>query len=212
MVVWVLRAPLAEAEVTSSMDLPADDAAAQQRPVASLSDEDVMRLVQERGDRRAFGLLVRRWQGPIRRLCTRMAGDADRGRDLAQDTFTKLLERAGAYRHDARFATFLWRMAVNVCLDARRRARVRAVQPLDTEAHGGAPSPDAVAAGRERAALVRAALDRLPEHYRAVVVLRHYEGLKFREVAEVLDIPEGTVKSRMAEALTRLRGMLGALE
>ena len=59
-------------------------------------------------------------------------------------------------------------------------------------------------AEKERAELVREAILRLPEHYRAVVVLRHYEGLKFRQIAEVLDIPEGTVKSRMAEALSRL--------
>ena len=142
------------------MELPADGAASQPAAMTSLSDEDVMRMVQETGDRRAFGLLVRRWQGPIGSLCARMMGDADRGRDLAQDVFARLLERSAAFRHDSRFGTFLRRVAVNACLDARRRAAVRAVQPLGGEqAHDGAP--ELAVFRREHAALVRAALDRL---------------------------------------------------
>ncbi len=188
------------------------------RPLMSLSDEQAMRRVQADGDRRAFGLLVRRWREPIRRLCTRMTGDPHRGEDLAQETFARLLERAASYRHDARFSTFLWRVAVNLCLDERRRMQRRPESPLDAgeergaAAHSGRASselsPPARLARRERAEGVKRALSRLPETYRAVVVLRHYEGLKFREIAEVLSIPLGTVKSRMAEALNRLARML----
>jgi RNA polymerase sigma-70 factor (ECF subfamily) len=185
------------------------------RPAAlSLTDEEAMLRLQRDGDRRAFGLIVRRWEGPIFRLCARMTGDLHRGEDLAQTAFARLFEKAGAYRHGGRVSTFLWRIAVNLCLDEQRRSGRRPTEPLDgltagCEPASDLPSPSAAAARHERAELVRRALERLSERTRAVVVLRHYEGLKFREIAEVLDIPVGTVKSRMADALDRLSALLG---
>jgi RNA polymerase sigma-70 factor (ECF subfamily) len=178
-----------------------------------LSDEQAMERVRNGDDPGAFALLVRRWEGPIRRLCARMTGDAHRAEDLAQEAFARLFVRRKHYRPVARFSTFLRRIAVNLCYDELRRLKRRPECPLeedgDARAAGdcltasGGP-PDAAVAQKEHAELVRAAVLSLPEHYRAVVVLRHYEGLKFREIAEVLDIPPGTVKSRMAEALSRL--------
>lgn len=183
-----------------------------------LSDEEAMLQVQRSGDHRAFGLIMRRWERRIRRLCTRMTGDQHRAEELAQEAFMRLYERAAAYRHGARVSTFLWRVAVNLCLDELRRPGRRMVALPEEDGPGAGqvppaptPTPAAAASERERAERVRDALAHLPEHYRAVVVLRHYEGLKFRQVAEVLDIPEGTVKSRMAEALDRLAVLLGPL-
>jgi RNA polymerase sigma-70 factor (ECF subfamily) len=180
-----------------------------------------MGRVQRSGDARAFALLVCRWEGPIQRLCTRMTGDPHRGEDLAQEAFARIFAHREDYRRQARFATFLWRIALNLCRDEKRKAARRRASSLDSSGPDGAapdlapaastPSPHLVAARRERAHLVRRALAQLPEHYRAVVVLRHYEGLKFREIAEVLEIPLGTVKSRMAEALSRLARTLRPL-
>lgn len=188
------------------------------RALLSLSDEEAMRRVQQYGDHRAFALLFRRWEGPIKRLCTRMAGDAHRGEELAQEAFTRVFASRGSYRHAAKFSTFLWRVAINLCIDEQRKSRARPELSTGTgEEVGGRgcrgltcrePPPDRAAADRERAGLVREALMELPEYYRAVVVLRHYEGLKFREIAVVLDIPEGTAKSRMAAALTKLSQIL----
>lgn len=187
----------------------------------SLSDEEAMRRVQDSGDHRAFALLLRRWEDPIRRLCTRMTGDAHRGEELAQETFTRVFAKRGSYRHQAKFSTFLWRVAVNLCIDERRRSQVRREVSTGTGEEAGCgdesdltcaqPPPDRVAERHERATLVQEALMELPEYYRAVVVLRHYEDLKFREIAEVLDIPVGTVKSRMATALTKLSNKLKPL-
>lgn len=181
-----------------------------------LSDEEAMARVQRDGDHRAFGLIVCRWEGAILRLCTRMTGDAHRGEDLTQEAFTRLYSQAASYRHGARVSTFLWRLAVNLCLDELRKAKQRIGSIQDEENAGDAPvaalpSPLTATLHAERAEQVREALARLPDHYRAVVVLRHYEGLKFREIAEVLGIPEGTVKSRMAEALERLAKTLRPL-
>jgi RNA polymerase sigma-70 factor (ECF subfamily) len=178
-----------------------------------MSDEQAMERVRNREDPRAFAILVRRWEGPIRRLCARMIGDAHCAEDLAQEAFARLFVRRKHYRPVARFSTFIRRIAVNLCYDELRRRKRRSECPLEEDGEATAAGdaltasggpPDAVAAEKEHADLVRAAVLRLPEHYRAVVVLRHYEGLKFREIAEVLDIPPGTVKSRMAEALSRL--------
>ena len=177
-----------------------------------------MLRVQRVDDSRAFAVLVRRWQGPIRRLCTRMTGDAHRGEDLAQETFARVFVHRKRYRSGARFSTFIWRIALNLCRDERRKTgRQTDASFGGSDNEGSAPSetavsreapPEVVASGRERARLVRRALLRLAQPYREVVVLRHYEGLKFREIAEVLEIPEGTVKSRMAEALSRLAQIL----
>ena len=123
--------------------------------------------------------------------------------------------KRGDFDLDGRFSTFLWRVALNLCYDELRRRQRRAEFSLDElEAQDAAMLPDDEASPsarleeQERGDFVRAALQRLPAHYRAVVVLRHYEGLKFREIADVLEIPEGTVKSRMAEALDHLAVLL----
>ena len=177
----------------------------------SVNDEDAMRDVQLSADPRAFGQLVERWDVPIRRLCVRMSGDAHRGEDLAQETFARVFANRHQYVQGRRFSTWLWRIAVNCCLeDARRTGRrdelMIGVAPRDEEA-----STDAKVIDRERADLVREAVARLPDTHRVVVLLREYEGLTSREIAEALEIPEGTVKWRMADALDRLAEQLKPL-
>ena len=184
----------------------------------SLTDEQAMWRVQMHDDSEAFARLVRRWEGPIQGLCTRMIGDLHRGQDLAQETFARLFAHRKNYQARGRFSTFLWRVALNLCYDELRKLNRRKETPLDGDdgpfldgsesLEAEDPAPDARLAAEERGELVRKALLRLPEAYRSVVVLRHYENLKFREIADVLDIPEGTVKSRMAEALTQLHRRL----
>src|SRR5262245_65771377 len=90
------------------------------------TDEQAMLRVQAEDDHRAFAQLVTRWEEPIRRLCTRMVGDAHRGEDLKQETFAKLFARRKSYQATGRFSTFLWRVALNVCYDELRRVKRRA--------------------------------------------------------------------------------------
>jgi len=180
----------------------------------SLSDEQAMLRVQKEGDPRAFALLVRRWQGRIQRLCNRLVGDVHRGEDLTQEIFMRVFVHRNDYRGEAGFGTYLWRIALNACYDERRRLKRQPENSLHNDNGGnskpiraltvaGLP-PEMVVVKKERAELVRKALLRLPESYRQVVILRHYEGLRFREIADVLEVPQGTVQSRMAEALTQL--------
>src|SRR5208283_5114313 len=186
--------------------------------LCSRTDEDAMWRVKTQDDHHEFARLVKRWEQPIWRLCTRMTGDPHRGEDLRQETFLRLFERRKEYQVTGRFSTYLWRIALNLCYDElrrqeRRREFVRDREPgeapgetPDCAAEG--PGPDARAAQQEEGELVRQALGRLPEIYRTVVVLRHYEDMKLAKIAEILEIPEGTVNSRMAEALARLSRML----
>ena len=188
------------------------------RWLLSISDEQAMWRVQQEEDEGAFAQLVRRWEGPIRRVCVRLLGDEHLAGDLAQETFIRVFAKRKEFRADARFSTWVWRIAVNLCYDELRRRDRRQELSLDEphsetaaflEAWAGAePAPDQALANRERGELVRKAVMRLPEAYRAVVVLRHYEDLKFREIADVLGLAEGTVKSRMAEALTQMNRLL----
>lgn len=188
---------------------------------AAATDEQIMWRVRADDDAEAFGQLVAKWQGTIQRLCIRMLGDAHRGEDLAQEAFVRLYAKRLEYQPTARFSTYLWRVALNLCYDELRRLKRRSETSIDAETASGEdgysfldahPSPeigpDAEMEQQEQADMVRRALQKLPEHYRSVVVLRHYENLKFREIADVLDIPEGTVKSRMAEGLQILEEIL----
>jgi len=185
----------------------------------ALSDEEAMLRVQREGDERAFALLVRRWEDRIQRLCVRMTGDVHRGEDLAQEAFTRLYARRHSYRGDGKLSSYLWRIALNVCYDEQRRMRNQRESSaglyeddLGDESRPGplSDTPEAAAGKKEQAQLVRKALGRLTERHRTVVILRHYEGLKFREIAEVIGITEGTAKSRLAEALNRLGRLLQA--
>jgi RNA polymerase sigma-70 factor (ECF subfamily) len=148
-----------------------------------------------------------------------MTGDVHQGEDLAQEAFSRLFAGRSRYRSDARFSTYLWRIALNVCRDEHRRdSRRREISLEATSAvredgrerlSAGGDEPSAVVSRSEEARMIVEALDTLPDGFRAVVVLRHYEGLRFREIAEALGIPEGTVKSRMAESLKRLARAFG---
>lgn len=183
----------------------------------AISDEQAMWRVQTEDDHAAFALLVERWREKIRQLCIRMTGNIHNGEDLAQDVFARVFDKRREFRGASKFSTWLWRIAVNRCHDEMRRPASRATtESLDDESStvvldinvADVRTPRDSLAAQEEAELVRQALMRLPENYRTVLVLRHYENLKLREIAEVLDVPEGTVSSRMAEALSQLTVLL----
>jgi RNA polymerase sigma-70 factor (ECF subfamily) len=175
------------------------------------TDEQAMQLVQSRADHAAFAQLVRRWEGPVRRLCIRMTGDEHRGEDLAQEAFAKVFANRQQYVPGKKFSTWLWRIALNVCFEEGRRTRGRGEVEIGDDAAVEEVGPVEKASAGERVAMVRAALAKLPQTHRVVVVLREYENMTCREIAEVLEIPEGTVKWRMADALTKLSHHLRVL-
>ena len=159
------------------------------------------------GDPHAFGDLVRRHQDRLWRVALRTLGDPDDAADAVQDALVSAYRAAGAYRGDAAVTTWLHRIVVNACLDLVRRRSSRPTTPLD-ETSAALPAADALAP-RETAHEVLAALRQLPIEQAAAVVLVDVEGFPVAEAAAILEVPEGTVKSRCARARSRLAVLLG---
>src|SRR5438094_1977970 len=134
--------------------------------ICARTDEEAMCRVKRHDDHFEFARLMKRWEEPIRRLCTRMVGDAHRGEDLKQDTFLRLFEKRKAYEPTGKFSTFLWRIALNLCYDELRRQERRREflggpkeqDPAAIETAADGPGPDARAAQLEEGELVRQAL------------------------------------------------------
>ena len=161
------------------------------------------------GDRDAFGELVRRHQDRLWRVALRTLGNPEDAADAVQDALVSAYRAAGSYRGDAAVTTWLHRIVVNACLDLVRRRAARPSTPLD-EAVTSLPAVDSLTP-RETAQQVLAALRTLPIEQAAAVVLVDVEGFPVAEAAEILEVPEGTVKSRCARARARLAGLLGDL-
>ena len=176
------------------------------------SDEDLL-VAHLEGDRRAFGELVVRHERRIYGLCLRILGSREDAEDATQEAFLAALRRAGSFRHEAAFSTWLFRIAINAATDqARRRGRARTL-PLETEevaetapttADPGAAVPSAMA--------VQAALLRVPEDFRATLVLCDLYGFPYAQAAEILEVPVGTVKSRLFRGRLALGEQLRAGE
>lgn len=171
------------------------------------------------GDLRAFGELVRRHQRKVFGLLTRMLRDRDEAEDAVQETFLNLHRHGHRFRSESRFSTFVYRVAVNAALN-RRRSQGRRRAHLDEYANGQAigvslPSsprgPEDAVGGGEVRDRVQHCLQALPETLRAPVVLYDIEGLSYGEIAQILQIAEGTVKSRIHRARHALRRELADL-
>jgi RNA polymerase sigma factor (sigma-70 family) len=179
-------------------------------------DDDWRALAEVAAGRpEAFEPLVERHQDRLIRLCQRLLGDRDEALDASQEVFLKAFRHAAGAQPRGQFYTWLYRIAVNHCLNRLRRRRVVrflsfGLGPREgEEAHELEPAseaPDAATAfeTKERWQRTRAALDRLPEGQRAVVVLARFEGWSQKEIAAALGITEGAVESRMVRAMRKL--------
>lgn len=170
-----------------------------------LSDE-VLAAQASAGDRRAFGDLVRRHQDGVFRFVFRMVGSRDQAMDLTQDSFLKAWQALPGWRPEARFRTWLLQIARNASLDVLRRRSLADFVPIDEafELPGPGPTPESQAAAKQDLRLLDAALRRLQADHREVLLLRELEGLSYEEIAVVLDVAEGTVKSRLGRARAAL--------
>lgn len=160
------------------------------------------------GDRDAFGELVGRYAGQARRLARAILGNPDDADDAAQDGFLAALKHLGRYDPGRPFGPWLLRIVANAASDRRRRRKVREADTLSPTLAAAQPGP---AADAERAQLheaLRQALAALPDRQRMAVVLFDVEGYAHREIAEVLNVPEGTVRSDVFHARRALRRAL----
>ena len=191
-------------------------------PASDLLAEDPDReLVEQwrKGEADAFASLVRRHQRRVFGLLLRMLGNREEAEDAAQDTFLNLHRHGHRFRSESRFSTFVYRVAVNAALNrrrslGRRRAHAEAFEEAQSVGHLGPsahPDPERALAGDELRARLGRELLALPEALRAPLVLFDVEGLSYGEIAEVLEVAEGTVKSRIHRARQALRAQLGDL-
>jgi RNA polymerase sigma-70 factor (ECF subfamily) len=171
-----------------------------------------------RGDPAAFGALVRRYQDRLYPTLLRLTGQAQDAHDLLQDTFLRAYQKLGRFHGDSSFYTWIYRIAVNLALSDRRKRRPIVGLPGRDDPEGGSAREPAADTSRtdpslpleqdERDALVQRALNALSTESRAVVVMKDLDGLSYEEIATTLQIPIGTVRSRLHRARMELRDRL----
>lgn len=154
--------------------------------------------------------LARRWTPPVYRFAWRMLRNEQDAHDAAQDTIVKVLRKLHLFEDGRNFGTWVMSIARNTCIDLYRKRR-RTAWEEPGEIVDAAPSPLQEAARAERAEMLQQALDTVPPLYREVLVLYHFEHLKYAEIAEMLDIPMGTVMNRIFRARRKLRDAYDAV-
>ena len=188
--------------------------------VTLTTDEQLVERAQA-GDGDAFGEVVRRWERKIYALAYGITGSVEDARDATQETFIAAYRNLPRFRGEAQVSSWLHRIAVNQCITRQRRARVRAETGLDEEAEAGREqslstageaSPAHASESGQRAEAVRRAVASLPRELREVVLMKEFEELTFQEIADALQIPLSTVKSRLYTALKQLRLKLGRFQ
>lgn len=186
-----------------------------------LSDEELMEAYRE-GNARAFEFLLRRHQRPVFNFIYRHVGVESVAEEMLQEVFLRIIKGAGSYKRTAKFTTWLYTIARNLCVDQSRRAKHRQHLSLDQPVKRGekdgaklgdmvandGPGVDRQAIGRELRQRLEQAIAELADEQREVFLMREYAGLPFKEIAEIMGCPENTVKSRMRYALERLRQQL----
>lgn len=166
-----------------------------------------------RGHREAFGVLVRRYQDRLYNAMVHTVGNAEDARDVVQDTLLQAFRRLETFRSSSAFYTWLYRIALNTAASRRRRKQVPVSVDHARETRGDEPVDAGPAPGErlereERCRRVRQAIALLPEEQRAVLVLRDLDGLHYEEIAVILDLPVGTVRSRLHRARLQFRDVL----
>jgi len=187
-------------------------------PLAKYSDEELLSLFRA-GQRDVFGTLVRRYQRELYGYLRRYLGDADLADDVFQTTFVQVFAKAGQYEPGRPVRPWLYAIATNQAIDAMRkigRHPTVSLEQTETEADGERRGLIDLLEARESdpfdnvdqaetRELVRACLDRLPDFLKQVILMAYYQGLKYQEIADALEIPLGTVKSRLHAAMVKLQ-------
>lgn len=174
----------------------------------------------KRGEEPAFAEILARYRGPIYNLCYRMTRNPEDARDLGQEVFIKVFGLLDRFDEDYAFSSWLFRIATNHCIDHLRRNRMRFLsldgavgkdgQEYELQLPDRGPDPDQVIQRRQAVERLQEVIADLPPHYRAITLLRHDQQLSYEEIAEVLQLPLGTVKARIHRARNMIQHMLKA--
>jgi len=182
------------------------------------SDEQLM-LNAGQGDRNAFDELVRRYSSRMVNVAYQVLGDRELAEDVAQETFLRAYKSAARYRQISKFSTWLYTIALNLCRNELRRRKFKtyslegmAERDEDSKIRIDIPDektqPDLDMERKEAGTLVRQAVEKLPEKFKTPLVLRDIQELTYEEISEILNLPEGTVKSRINRGRMRVKEIL----
>ena len=193
-------------------------------PSSEWTDEELLLAYRSRGERLAFEELVRRYEGELYSYLRHYLGDAEMAEDAFQATFLQVHLKCQQFEPGRKVRPWLYTVATNQAIDAQRRNRRHRMVSLDRRSghegqdyetaalvellDGREPDPGDLSESAEDGESVRRAVEQLPEPLRRVVILVYYQGLKYREAAQVLSIPVGTVKSRLHAAIGKLNQQL----
>lgn len=194
-------------------------------PRPEITDESLM-IRYQRGERAAFSTLVRRHQTPLYNFALRQLRVPQQAEDVVQEAFVRVVQNATEFKHEARFTTWVYTITRNLCIDQMRKAALRRHPSLD-EARPGTDgdgptlgeqtadsraSVEREATGTELKERIARAVETLPDEQREVFLMREVSNLPFKEIADIVGVPENTVKSRMRYALERLQQALSEYE
>ena len=177
------------------------------------------------GREAAYRELIRRYQRPVFSLIYRMVRDREKAEDLAQETFVKVFNHIGSYRPEYKFSSWIFKIANNASIDHLRRRQIdtlsldgsphaesaEAVEATTLQIGDNRESPLDEVANRELGGQIEAAIAQLRPEYRTCIIMRHIDGRPYEEIAEILDLPLGTVKTYIHRARNELRILLGDL-
>jgi RNA polymerase sigma-70 factor (ECF subfamily) len=175
-----------------------------------LTDEQIVQQTLA-GEVEAFSILVRRWEKKVYGLAYRMLGHYEDARDASQEIFLTVYRNLNKFRGDAKFSSWLYRIALNCCHNKLRERALPTVPIEETEPVVAEGSIQGDIERQERIDRVRTALQALPYEMRQIIIMKEYEGLTFKEISEVLNIPVSTAKTRLYTGMDQLRQRLLAL-
>jgi RNA polymerase sigma-70 factor (ECF subfamily) len=176
------------------------------------TDEELVARAKS-GDQESFNQLILRWERPIYALAYRVIGQEEDARDVAQETFLRAFRALPGFKGEAKFSSWIYRIALNLCRDWIRRKRRTPVSQLPEDVdlddlvadRGPTESVEDLVARQELSAVVEEAMAILPEEQRTAVILKEYHGMTFQEIAELQGVPLSTVKTRLYQGLSVLR-------
>jgi RNA polymerase sigma-70 factor (ECF subfamily) len=174
----------------------------------------------KRGEEAAFEVLLNRYRNAIYNLCFRMVRNSEDARDLAQEIFIKVFSLLDRYDERYAFSSWLFRIGTNHCIDHLRRNRLRFLslegsqdaegEEFQLQLPSSDPEPDTVLERKEALERLEEVIDELPPHYRVITLLRHDQQLAYEEIAQILELPLGTVKARIHRARNMIQSLLRA--
>jgi len=179
------------------------------------TDEELVALSM-RGDTESFDQLILRWERPIYALAYRVIGREEEARDVLQETFLRAYRGIGNFRGQAKFSSWIYRIALNLCRDWIRRERRTPVSPVPegvdlgemAAERGPVESIEELVARQDLSRVVAKAMEQLPEEQRTAIILKEYHGMTFQEIADLQGCPLSTVKTRLYQGLIVLRRRL----